>query len=333
MLAEARREPEGWRSHAFGLEITSAFPLAGFPSRELGSAPGLPRLRLRLAGEEQLRAPFAQGGRPIGWRRKPDGEPIAPDVLAHPTAGFLMSSPSVGHFRVSRAGEEIECAPSDANDWRWQRYLVGRALPFAATLNGLEPWHAGAVALARGAIALVASAGVGKSTITAELMLRGGRFLADDVISVESTTYGPLVHPSPPLMSLRTGPLQSFADSELAQLGVPIGWEEDGLRVGVDRCECAQPLRVLYLLVRESPDRGGLRALAAPDPARLIGSTFNFAIRTPDRLSRQLEVAASIARHAEVVRAGVVPGADLRALGEEILEDARERMDARDDSP
>src|SRR3712207_7852895 len=49
------------------------------------------------------------------------------------------------------------CSPPGVAPWRWQRFLVGRILPWAAVLCGLEALHASAVVLDGRAIAFVRS--------------------------------------------------------------------------------------------------------------------------------------------------------------------------------
>jgi len=333
MSAEPRRRAHpGWHGHAFGLAIASSFPLVGFPSRDAPLHGDLAPIELAIADERDLRAAFAHGSRPIGWRRGPDGTPRAPDLLSHAEEGYLMSEPAVGHFSISSTGERILCAPAGRIAWRWQRYLLGRVLPFATTLRGLEPWHAAAVSLRGGAIAIIGGPGLGKSTIAAEMVLAGARLLADDVIALQSAAGAAIVHPGPPLLSLRTRPRSLFATSEIHRLGPRVGAEAGALRLSVERAERPAPLRAVYLLERarrEAPSRGdnGLTALPGPDPARLIGATFNFALRSADRLRRQLEVAAQLAG-VPCVEARVAPQADLRGLGRRILADARARTDA-----
>lgn len=311
-----------WCNHAFGLALDSSFPLVGFAA-ETGPPPvPLAPVRLTLVPGKALREAFASGSEPIAWRRQPHHRPGAPDVLSHPRAGFLLRAPA-GQFQVSPGGDEVRCAPRQEPGWKWQRFLLGRVLPFAATLNGLEPWHASAVADEAGVIALLGAAGTGKSTIAARLILAGAQLMADDVISVELAGDAPLVHPGPPLMSLHA---DSLPPAAFDTLGPAIGRQHDWLRLAVRRAPEPLPLRAAYVLGRQPEPSGQLEP---PSAGTLIGGTFNFAIRTPERLRHQLAVASAIAHHARPVRIGIQSTAGPSAVAEQIRNDFRHRLAGR----
>ncbi len=90
--------------------------------------------------------------------------------------------------------------------------MLDSVLFTVALLRGYEALHAGAIAApndrgdegGRGAIAITASTGGGKSTLLAELLGRGLPLLADDVVVLESrgTAGPPLAHPAAPLMTV-----------------------------------------------------------------------------------------------------------------------------------
>jgi hypothetical protein len=320
-MALGRVSDARWRGHVFGLQIDSSFPLAGCPAgKERTALPA--RVTLELSSEAQTRAGFDERSRVIGWRRTPAGHPEAPDVLEHPTAGWLVYNPRAGCFRVSRAGDRVLCAPADDVSWRWQRYLLGRVLPFVATLQGLEPWHASAVVLNGAGIALMAPSGVGKTTLAAALILAGARLLADDVIAVWTDGREAVMHPGPPLMSLRTWPRPLFGADELKRLGVVIGRDAGSLRLQVSRVEDPAPLKVLYVLDRTETGHTTIEPQRTPGPNRLIAGTFNFALRDRARLAKMLDAASSIARTARIVAVRIPVGADVGALASLILADA-----------
>lgn len=324
-----RLSPHPFCGHAFGLALHSKFTLAGFPAPDTAPT-GRPAVTLELTRQEAVLRAFAGGAEPIGWQRHPDGTPASADVLAHPDAGYLLLGQAAGDFHVSPAGDHVRCAPSQEPGWLWQRYLFGRVLPFAATLRGLEPLHASAVALDGAGLALMGSPGVGKTTIAAELLLRGGRLIADDVAVVDHAQRRPVLHPGPPLMSLRRGPRPLFSARELDELGERIGSGEESLRLAVPRADSALPFRLLYLLEPSQENAPRIEALPQPEPAALLAGTFNYALRDPPRLQRLLDAAAAVAAHVSQIRVAVPPGCDLRQLAAQLLDDARLRLGQHD---
>jgi hypothetical protein len=306
-----------WHSHAFGLALDSSFELAGCPASRAPSR--LPRVRMELADRGSLRSALPAGSEMVAWRHGAAGE-VVPEVIGHPDAGYLIDEGRLGVFHVSADATLVRCAVGGVATWRWQRYLVGSVLPFACTLRGLEPWHAGAVAWGGSAIVLAGESGRGKSTLVAELMLRGAQLLADDVIALELTASGVVGHPGPGLMSLRRSAVQRLGRSGLGRVGVGIGGDARAIRLAVPRHERPLPLASVYLLERAEPgEEARLTELAAPDPRRLLASTFNFSIHAPTRLVNQLEVCAAIARSVRVVRLALPLDADHGAVAEWLI--------------
>src|SRR5438045_3953255 len=124
------------RDDAFGLSVEVAFPipgLAGDGDADRGRAVRLETLSSRaLAGSWPRR-----GATRISDRRGSGGRRVA-SIDAHPEAGYLVSARGHGRFRLSLDGAAVDCAPVPGAAWRWQRYLIGQVLPFAAVLHGLE---------------------------------------------------------------------------------------------------------------------------------------------------------------------------------------------------
>jgi hypothetical protein len=310
--------PRRWRSHAFGLALDGSFTPAGCP--ESAAPRGLPRVTIELADGASLRRALPA-----------TSSPIAPDVIGHRTAGYLLDEKGVGLFHVSRAGKHVRCALKRVAPWRWQRHLFGRVLPFASTLRGLEPWHASAVTFSAsdGAVALVGDSRSGKSTLAAQLLLSGAEFVADDVLALEHGQSGVIAHPGPGLMSLRRTTVERLRRGDLSRLGVRLGADAQAVRLSVARHERPLPLAAVYLL-EPAPGHVTPRLIPvpAPDPRLLLRGTFNLATQDPARLIRHLEVCAAIARSVRVVRVQVPIGADHRPLAEQLCADARARSGA-----
>ena len=313
-----------WRSHAFGLELDSSFEPAGWHPD--GSPPGFRKVRIGIAERGELRRAVPAGSETIAWSRTRAGKE-KPLILAHPRAGYWLQADGYGLFHVTTSGEEIRCAPLRVAPWRWQRFLVGQVLPFASTLNGYEPLHASAVALGGHAIAFVGGMGFGKSTLAAQLMLRGGRLIADDVVALAAepgagAPRAAVAYPGPGLMSLRRGAIERLGAGEVRRIGTRVGQDRDGMRLAVDRCDHSMPLSVLYLLEPMHRTKAvTLKTITEPDPRQLLGSTFNAALRNAQRLVRQLDVCAAVARSVRLVQIRVAPEADHHELADRVLAD------------
>jgi hypothetical protein len=78
------------------------------------------------------------------------------------------------------------------------------------------------------------------------------------------------------------------------------------------------PVGAVCFLERGVGEGPLVERIASLDPRLMIGSTFNFSVRTPERLARQLDVLAQLARGARSLRARVVPGVTAAALAEAI---------------
>jgi hypothetical protein len=278
------------RGRAFGLDLEADFELPGMDPA--GPPTGRP-VRLRL-GEPETDA----AGR---GERIAEAPGAAVDVVP---GGFLARAEGVGRAWIADRGDEIAWAPESPDA---QRFLGGQVLPFAAVLQGLEVFHASAVVAGGRALAVVAGSGVGKTTLALELVRRGLAFLDDDVLVLD-------------------GELLAYPGPALANVG-----EE---RVPVARHQEPVPLGALCFLDRAP--RGAAAAsptatverLDPVDPKLLLAATFNLALRTPERLTRQLEVCGRIAESAVVLRARCPAGVAPAALAELIHDAVRAREPA-----
>jgi hypothetical protein len=109
--------------------------------------------------------------------------------------GYRLYARHFGLALINPNGERVLCAPPGAPDWSWQRFLVGRVLPWAALLRGREVFHASAVQVGGRAIAIVAPSGGGKTSLALRLVLRGAGFITDDVLALERTPDGINAYP------------------------------------------------------------------------------------------------------------------------------------------
>ncbi len=309
-----------WQNHGFGLALRSAFPLVGC---EPGPTDDRPLVRLGLAVRSELTADFApEGTSVIAHRHGPSGRPLA-RLQAHPRGGYLISSPGKGLFQVSARGDLVRCAPNAVASWLWQRSLLGEVLPFVSALRGMEALHASAVVPGAGlpAIAVAGASGAGKSSLAVELILRGAALLADDVTVVENRGAEVMAHPAMGLLSVRPA---AAARLEQRILDGRIGTSHDSIRLALRREEKPVRLGAIYFLQPPGAARS-LRLIEVRTlrPGLLLGSTFNIALRTPQRLIAQLDACAAMATSVRMVRVNLPAAVDFSVVAERLLADAK----------
>jgi hypothetical protein len=295
--------------------------IAGCPPRPLALADRAPRVRLRIADRAEVTAGLGPGTQVLERLTLPTGRRV-PVLRGDRRRGYLLSAPGSGVFHVSAGGRKVRAAPNRVSPWRWQRHLIGRVLPFAAALAGLEPFHASAVAGEAGGVVFAGESGLGKSTLAAGLVLAGWRLLTDDVLAVSVADGAARAHPGAGLLWVRPPTMQSLGTSTAGRLGEVVGRARDGVRLAVPVVTEAVAVRAIYLL--EPAGARGPAGLAPPPAAlaaRLLASSFNAVLLAPDRLARQLDACAALAAGARIVTLHIDPRADPRATAETVLED------------
>lgn len=318
----------GWRGHLFGLGIEAGFALAGCRAGEIGD--GLPHVDIAFADGAALCAAVDAKASAVIARIQDGAGRWIEHVRAHPETGYLLTSPGHGIFHIDSVGERVLAAPASVPPWLWQRALVGEVLPFVSALRGRETLHASAVVVGNGAatIAIVGSSGAGKTSLAADMVLRGATLLADDVVALTCDGGVVVAHPGPGLMSLRTITSNRLGMDAVRRLGATVGSDARGIRVAVPRSDSPIPLAALYRLTPAADARLRLDAVLAPDPQLLLGCTFNLALRTPARLTTQLDVCSAIAATVRVVRVHLPPDVDHEELASTLLADAERSLAA-----
>jgi hypothetical protein len=281
---------EPLRSHAFGINIDATFQAPGLPD---GSG-RLPRTRVERVSDGA-----------IAERWDPDGaERLAEETLAERRQGpdrtidrgrrgeYLLYARHFGTALISASGDHVLCAPPAIQAWRWQRFLVGRVLPWAALLRGRELLHASAVRIGDRAFAVLADTGFGKTSIAVRLVLHGGGFVTDDVLALSENDDRVLAHPGPAITALRPAERGALEPAERRRLGRVLG-RSGKTYVAVEREPAPVPLGGLYFLERTS---GPARRRFEPgvDPRRLLASTFIAGVDSRRRLVGLLDLCARL---------------------------------------
>jgi len=106
---------------------------------------------------------------------------------------FLVKAEGVGEMLVTR--DEVVLAPYADSSVDAMDYLIyGWAPRFIRVLRNEFSVHASAVMIPGGAIAVMGAAMAGKSTTTLGLVHKGFPLIIDDVLPVDFTENGPVVH-------------------------------------------------------------------------------------------------------------------------------------------
>jgi hypothetical protein len=318
---EGTPAPTDGAAVAFGLslELGPGVEIPGLhePGAAVGDGVGrsLPRIRVAIDPDEVERR-WTEAGPSRRMRELRRGEETLLAVdLAEP-AGYLMQAEGVARVLVSADGAELLCDPVPGEDWAF--ILSAQALPLAATLCGREVLHASAAVLGAAAALFAGEPGAGKSSLVAALVRGGAPFLGDDAIALERSAGALLVHPSPASLYLRQAEHDRLSTDERDRLGSPEHFASRR-RFLAERAEAPVAFGSLFLL--ERAERGpAIEPISDVDPFSLLAATFNLSVRTPERLTRQLDFVSALAASGSVYRLRVLPELDatqLAALVEE----------------
>jgi hypothetical protein len=295
-------------ARAFGLSLSFETPPPGaWEARPAAE----PTLSLREAGREEIEDEWS-GRDAIGWEATIDGTPFLVERGKDGDHRFSHGERSVQH--LSADGGLLRCAWAEEDGAERWRIVLDSVLFSVALARGYEALHAGAVATERGAIAITAGAGGGKSTLLDELLRRGEALLSDDVVVLEARgDSSPLAQPGPPVMTVPT--------RVEPPPGEPIAALDDERWVAVPVAPEPLPLAGLIVLDRRAGLVAGMDSVDDPLPV-LLGSLLRFP-RTAERERARFEMAAAIASHVPVWRlradVEVTPGELVDLLGERMI--------------
>jgi hypothetical protein len=312
------------RYRAFGVDLLSEVPIVGLRD---GQAPIRSATSITLVPSSDLEEDWAQ--RP---RVRMVEDVISDGRLGYAidwdetTACILLSGATLGSIEVDLSGQSVRLGTPLRTDW--ESWLLGQVLPMVAVLRGMEPLHASAVRIGDTTVGVAGTPGAGKSSIALRLMLMGGELLTDDVLALERDGDHVIAHPGHALVKVRPAELALLAEDERATIGVPQATEEDGsVQFRVASGSAPAHLSGMYFL--ERPGGAGtieFLPLAPMDPRPLLAHTFNFLIGDPERLRRQLDVAAAVAASCDVARVTVPEGVTADDVALAILERVDQRI-------
>jgi hypothetical protein len=313
--------------HIFGLELRGSF--AAPWTTPCGAAPlAIPVVHAHVVSLDEAEEMWCgeRAARVVNWRFE-DGSTLL-SIDRHPELGYRMCAYRQGVHIVSADGAHIWSCPRGADDWVWQRYLIGQVLPLASVLNGHEPLHASAVEIDGRAVAFAGPSGRGKTSLGLNLVLRGARFLTDDVAATTVVDGQPMVNPGPRVANLDKGE-DALMGPRRNRLGEPLGFDETGVRLRL-RGGSGQrsPLRALYFFDR-GVDHQDLRfdELRNVPYQRFLQYCFTPFHSSAERMLNQFETLTAIAERVRLFQLSVPATMGARELSEHVEAHASDELD------
>ncbi|HEY2054834.1 MAG TPA: hypothetical protein VGH14_12955 [Solirubrobacterales bacterium] len=297
------------RFAVLGLDLRVDFPLPGLEPVEVGDA--LPAVDVELASAARLEAAWSGTAAPGRWRGAlGDGETF--EIERGRGGDHLFHYGGRARFHLDAAGRALACCPADVADRGWLRALLTKVLPNVAIANGREALHAAAVADEGGAILVAGPSGGGKSSLALELVRRGRRFLADDIVVLERREGGIVAHPAGPFANLPAGQAALSPPHELLDPGPGKRW----VAIAGAMTE-PSPVAAVVLLERA---RGSLLGAWPIDPSPLALAPFMLGLPDDDgRDADRFALYADLVEDARLVRLTAGAGNGPADLAETLL--------------
>lgn len=212
-------------------------------------------------------------------------------------AGFRIWCHDIGEHVVSEDGTAIfsYSIPSQP-PWFARRLMAAQALPLAAVLQGREILHAAAVAVGDRAYAIVGPSGMGKTSTVAHMIASGAAFAADDGLALRVEDDVVRADPGPRMLNIAAAQFASISAGARPALGEMLGRTPEAGEVHLEPRAVTGPLTLggLILLSR-GEGAHTTEEVAAPTGSELLGSFHVSYLASPERLVRQLDVAAACA--------------------------------------
>lgn len=304
------------RARAFGLTVDASFPVPGLAPWAGEAAAPTTTVDLVPEGEIDRDWP-ASGTRRVLEEVFDESPEPARTIDVHPGSGYRLYARHFGLARISPDGAAVLCAPPGPAEWDWQRFLVGRILPWAAALRGYEVLHASAVALGGGVVAFVGETGMGKTSLALRLVASGARFVADDVLALEVSGETVIAHAGAGLACVRPAEREAIPEETWSRLGTVLG-HSGKTYLAVPVAEEPAPLAAIYFL--RPGGSAVIEPIARPDPRLLLSSTFVLGVQTPERLANQLDVCATLSRTVPAFALAPSQGGDAGTLAARVAE-------------
>jgi hypothetical protein len=285
------------RFQVHGLSIASEFELS-FPEDSDSAAPAIMVTRAHPEFFNRFLSTQAVGDyKPFRYETLPDGS-------CHLTWNDLFD------FLIAPDGSAIVCGPRADTSFEpyidclvaepYISYLIGFALSFALLLAGEEALHATVIESSGQAIGFLGDSGAGKSTLASYFLGKGCRLITDDLLRITFRKHLLIAHPGPQRIKLFPESADEFMErAAWTDSPTPFTMKRLIALPADQRMESGVPLKALFLLNRPeninvASSIGAERLRRAEAILKVVASTFNAAVETPDRLARQLRFVGQI---------------------------------------
>jgi hypothetical protein len=277
------------RFQLYGLSIASEFDLL-LPEDSEATAPAITITRAHPGFFNAFLANAAPASDHKSYRYEP-----------FPDGSSYLSWNNLFEFFIAPDGRAIVCGPRGGALFEaYISYLLGFALSFALLRIGDEALHATVVESGGQAIGFLGKSGAGKSTLASFFLGRNSRLVTDDLLRVTFLAQSVIAHPGPQRIKLLPESAAEFMPGATCTASMnPFTTKQLIVPATHQRMDRGVPLRALYLLdcpeeIDESNSVGAKRLRGGEATLRIIASTFNSAVKTPERLGRQLRFAGQI---------------------------------------
>lgn len=309
------------RSHVFGIGVETAFDMPGLEEAPVPSS--FPVARVTLGSAEELDRHWQPANPQRLGEERFGGKTPARTIDFDDELGYRLYARHFGLACISPDGADVVCAPPSVAAWRWQRFLVGRVLPWTSLLRGREVIHASAVSMDDQLVAIIAPSGMGKSSLCLRMVLAGARFVTDDVLALSREDGGLRGHPGAGIIAIRDAEKQALGRADLRRLGRTLGTSGKSY-VATAREESSQTIGAIYFLEPMRPDAPVIEPGA---PAhQLLGSAFIESVTSPRRLEGLLDICAELSRETPLFRLRMDPDQGAQELAQVVLDHAHETI-------
>lgn len=227
----------------------------------------------------------------------PDGTPWIEFYRVEDT--YLLRFPGLADFSVSNDGTTVTGTPQPGISQATLDHLyLNQVQPLASGKQGALTYHASAVDLGPGAIAFLAPAGYGKSTLAAAFAVNGFSFITDDALVVQRNDTGWMVRPSHPSVRLWADSHAELLPTDAVKADA-VGYTTKSRFLGSDAlkyCDQERPLLAIYALLDNNAQTLAINPQSAAQAAITL-SQHAFLLNVTDRalLSRYFDATTQLA--------------------------------------
>ena len=315
-----------WRSHAFGIGIRASFQVPGLPADD--PADSLPITHLDLLEQREIDEAWHPDSAERLVEETFDDELPDRTIDFDEELGYRLYARDFGLALINPNGDRVLCAsPEGRRTGGWQRFLVGRVLPWAALLRGREVFPRQRGPGRRASDRDHRPSGGGKTSLALRLVLRGAGFITDDVLALEPAPDGINAHPGANIAAVRPAEKAQIDSDDWRRLGKVLG-TSGKTYVEVNRQPKSLPLDAIYFLRPQK--KGDMAIEGGVDARELLASTFILSVASPQRLAMLLDLCGEISSSVSLFRLPVDPDSGASVAADAVWEHASAGVGAID---